>query len=255
MPICTTCKIEKNATEFSKDRRKKSGLRCCCKACQAAYRQTTKDYHRAYAEANRERLRALHKQWRDRNPERLKSYEDKLSDEKKAEKKACRQRYYQENKASIYAKQREYKAKNVERIREISRESAQRLKEQRNEKSRVRFASDPLYAMSYRARNRIRYALKRGGYKKNSASAEILGCDWDTFKRHIESQFRDGMSWDNMKEWHLDHIIPLSSAKSEEEILRLVRYENIRPLWAHQNLSKGAKLDDHAAQYQTITQA
>jgi hypothetical protein len=70
---------------------------------------------------------------------------------------------------------------------------------------------------------------------------QILGCTIQEFKLHIEFQFKDGMSWDNRGEWHIDHIMPLSMAKTEDELVRLNHYKNLRPLWAHENLTKSDK--------------
>ena len=50
------------------------------------------------------------------------------------------------------------------------------------------------------------------------------------------------MSWDNYGEWHIDHIIPLASATTEEGVLKLYHYSNLQPLWAKDNLSKGSKI-------------
>ena len=47
------------------------------------------------------------------------------------------------------------------------------------------------------------------------------------------------MNWDNAGKWHLDHIIPISSAKNEEDIIKLNHYTNFQPLWAIDNLTKG----------------
>ena len=87
----------------------------------------------------------------------------------------------------------------------------------------------------------IRSTLKRKGYDVNSPAHEILGCTYEEFKLHIEFQFKDGMSWDNRGEWHIDHIMPLSMAKTEDELVRLNHYKNLRPLWAHENLTKSDK--------------
>jgi hypothetical protein len=50
------------------------------------------------------------------------------------------------------------------------------------------------------------------------------------------------MNWSNRKEWHIDHIIPLSSAKTEEELLKLFHYTNLQPLWANDNIKKSNKI-------------
>lgn len=71
----------------------------------------------------------------------------------------------------------------------------------------------------------------------------MLGCDFKTAHKHIEKQFTEGMSWDNRSEWHIDHIIPLASAKTEEELAKLCHYTNLQPLWAEDNLRKGDKLN------------
>jgi hypothetical protein len=61
---------------------------------------------------------------------------------------------------------------------------------------------------------------------------------------HIEGKFKDGMNWDNHTRdgWHIDHIIPLSSAKSVEELESLCHYTNLQPLWAKENIIKSNKL-------------
>jgi hypothetical protein len=59
----------------------------------------------------------------------------------------------------------------------------------------------------------------------------------------MEAKFVDGMNWDNIGEWHIDHIIPLSSAETEQETIKLCHYTNLQPLWAFDNLSKGNSLD------------
>ena len=54
-------------------------------------------------------------------------------------------------------------------------------------------------------RHRVYAALKND---KEMSSTEYLGCNIETFKKHIEQQFTEGMSWENYGEWHIDHKIP-----------------------------------------------
>lgn len=101
---------------------------------------------------------------------------------------------------------------------------------------------DPVFALKHRLRSLIRVSVRRGGYSKDSRTHEILGCDWQTFAKHIERQFLPGMSWDRLGEIHFDHIVASSSARTESELLALNHFTNLRPLWAKDNLSKGAQI-------------
>jgi len=79
---------------------------------------------------------------------------------------------------------------------------------------------------------------------KNNTTFEIVGGTPEIIKEHIEKQFRDGMTWDNygFRGWHIDHIIPLSSANTEEEVYKLCHYTNLQPLWANENYKKSNKI-------------
>lgn len=78
----------------------------------------------------------------------------------------------------------------------------------------------------------------------------MRGCSVEAFRSHIESQFRDGMTWDNWgrgwggaREWHLDHIRPLASFDLTDlkQVAEACHYTNIQPLWASENRSKGPR--------------
>jgi hypothetical protein len=88
----------------------------------------------------------------------------------------------------------------------------------------------------------IKKAIKRNGYTKLSSTNNILGCDYDTFKHHIESLFLDNMTWDNRDLWDIDHIVPVSYADNYDELILLNHYTNLRPLWKLDNQSKYNKL-------------
>ena len=101
---------------------------------------------------------------------------------------------------------------------------------------------EPFFKLKDNLRNRIRKVLKIDGYKKSKITENFLGCSFKIAKEHLEKQFNNGMSWDNQGKWHIDHIIPLASAKTEEELIKLCHYTNLQPLWAFDNLSKGDKI-------------
>tara|TARA_B110000046_G_C12936251_1_gene373755 strand:- start:124 stop:1173 length:1050 start_codon:yes stop_codon:yes gene_type:complete len=107
------------------------------------------------------------------------------------------------------------------------------LKDRRN--------NDPVFYITGRVRHLTRGAFQRRGYKKKGKTSEIIGCDWETLKIHIENQFSDGMSWENRGEWDIDHIYPLSWCDTQEEVLIYSHFTNLQPMWRDENQDKGAK--------------
>jgi hypothetical protein len=130
---------------------------------------------------------------------------------------------------------------NRNKIREYSRIKYSKNKKQYAILFKEKCAKEPKFKLKVAIRNLIGQCFKRKSFKKNEKTTQILGCSFDEFKSHIESQFKHGMSWDNRGEWHIDHIMPVSMAKTEDEVIRLNHYRNLRPLWAHENLSKSDK--------------
>ena len=171
MKKCTKCKVEKEITEFSKDKTRKDGVYSSCKLC------------------NKE--------------------------------------YYKENKNKIIEQKKEYLKENKDKINKRQKEY---IKNRR--------LSDPLYKMKSNLRSRTYNAFKHKGYSKKTKTQEMLGVDWEITKKHIERQFTKGMNWSNQGDWHIDHIIPLSSANTEERLKKLCHYTNLQPLWAVDNLIK-----------------
>jgi len=91
-------------------------------------------------------------------------------------------------------------------------------------------------------RSRLSSYLKKNNITKKNKTFDIVGCSPKFLKKHLEKQFKEGMSWDNRDEWHIDHIIPLSSAETEERLYELCHYTNLQPLWAEENMKKGNKI-------------
>lgn len=83
----------------------------------------------------------------------------------------------------------------------------------------------------------VTYA-ERHNYKKTTKIYQTLGCTQQELLLHLEKQFLKGMTWDNRKLWHIDHIIPMDSAKTIDDNYRLNHFSNLRPMWAKDNLSK-----------------
>lgn len=88
------------------------------------------------------------------------------------------------------------------------------------------------------------YRLVKKNNFTNSSSLKMLGCSIDDFKKHIESQFCEGMTWENhsLHGWHIDHIRPCASfnLNEPEEQAKCFHFTNFQPLWAKDNLKKGS---------------
>lgn len=111
-----------------------------------------------------------------------------------------------------------------------------------NYKARQKNKNNPLNIIKRSVRKRIADWCKIKTISKSKTTKDILGISYEEFKIYIENKFDNKMSWNNYgKYWHIDHIIPLSSAKTKEEMYKLNHYTNLQPLDALTNLKKGAK--------------
>lgn len=111
-----------------------------------------------------------------------------------------------------------------------------------NEYDKLRKNIDPIYRLRRITRSRLYGFMKTKNITKQNRTFDIVGCTPEFLKEHIEKQFTEGMSWELLGQHiHIDHIIPLSSANTEEEIHKLCHYSNLQPLWAKDNLKKSNK--------------
>lgn len=98
-----------------------------------------------------------------------------------------------------------------------------------------------------RIRTGIHDVLKERGIRKSKRTFTLLGYSADDLKTHLETRFADGMSWDNMSEWHIDHIRPVASfnfdSTEHPDFKKCWALNNLQPLWAKDNMSKGDKWD------------
>jgi hypothetical protein len=198
----------------------------------------------------RAEIRSINTAWRSRNPDKARE-----TSTRSAKKWRASNHELAKERARAYIKKA--RTENPERDREAARRwrernpdkvraSRKRTRENNRKSSRryerERMKNNPLAAIAKRARVRTAGAIRDAGYRKMSRTADILGCCWETLMFHLESKFVDGMSWDNRSRWHIDHIMPLASAKTEEELVALCHYTNLQPLWAAENLRKSDKL-------------
>lgn len=250
---CSKCSVSKPLNEFHKNKRKPDGLRCECKQCAIEYRRNYYENNRAdilrkkkeYAIRNKDMLRLKSRKYWVDNRETLcenkrnhyKENRSRLLEEKKD--------YYKKNKEAIKQKEREYRLKNSDKIKSRLRANRDRI----NKYYRKKYSNDPIFKIRRTIGSVMAKAFKGKGYKKNSKTKELLGCEFKTAKKHIERQFTKGMTWSNHGEWHIDHIIPLSSAKTEAELYKLCHYRNLQPLWGKDNRIKSASIADPVQTY------
>jgi hypothetical protein len=264
MKKCSKCKIEKELTEFSKDRRSKDGLQNKCKFCNKEYHkkyyQANKEYRKKYYKENKEKIKKYYqankeyrKKYYKENKEKIKKYyqanKERLKERSKKYREANKEYYKKYREANKeYEKERwkKYYKENKEKIKKYREANKEKINKYRRQKRKT----DPLFKMSYNLRNRTYQAFKNKGYSKTSKTQEMSGVDWEVAKQHIEEQFTEGMNWDNQGEWHIDHIIPLASANNEADLKKLCHYSNLQPLWAEDNIKKR---DKHLTKWNSST--
>lgn len=233
---CTKCKEVKLFNQFPVHKSGRFGTCSRCDKCNAAAA-------RKYYNENKEKCSKAGKKWALENKEKIKRYNKKYKEENREYYKEYHKEYYRKNKNTIdfnkWAKDNPEKYRDTRRKWELkNKEKISKYKKKHREKESL----NPFLKFKRATRNNITKSIKRGGYKKGSSSFNILGCPFDVFKQHIERQFQKGMTWDNYGDWHLDHIIPMASATTEEEVLKLNHYTNFQPLWAEDNLKKSDKI-------------
>lgn len=205
MKKCYKCNEIKPLFEFNNNKNKKDGKSSECRICKIA----------------------IGREYNLKNKKPIKIY---TPEEKALAIKISKNKYRKNNRQKLRLKNKEYESLN---------------KEKRNCRIRNKRKTDYIFKLKTLLRNRIRDAFKRTNWDKNKQSRILLGADYEIVKLHIEKQFDERMTWSNHgpKSWHIDHIIPLASAKTEDELFKLCHYTNLQPLWWIDNLSKGSKLD------------
>jgi hypothetical protein len=263
--VCTKCKEEKDVTEFSSSR---NDCKLCAKEYQKKYRENNKEKIRQskkeYREKNKEKIRQSkkvyrkkygeilsikNKEYRENNKEKIRQTKKEYSENNKEKIRQTKKLYRENNKEILSIKKKEYREKNKEKIRQTKKLYREndlvriKLNKYKREWKRKRCETDLVYKLKVMIEKSIHRSFKKSGYTKNSRSYRILGCSYEEFKLYIESKFEYWMNWENYGlcngeekyGWDLDHIIPLSSGKCEEDIIRLNHHSNIQPLCSYIN--------------------
>jgi hypothetical protein len=279
--ICSKCKISQPKENFYKHKRFKDGLGKECKTCSREYYDKVSQdpvykekikFYRQNRSAESKHMDLLKKRSRKRGV----SLKDIINEDKKIKEseklnmkycytcertldkscfcklkitkdglnticKECRcnytRKYYKNNTTDIAEKKTVYRKNNWDYILNRQKKYTKKRKQE-----------DPIFQLSINLRGRIKAYLKCKGIsgRLSKSTQEMVGCSPKELREYIENKFVDGMSWDNYgaKGWHLDHIIPLCSANTKEEAIKLNHHTNFQPLWATDNLKKGGRMID-----------
>ena len=173
----------------------------------------------------RERYRKQNELFRANNPDKVKEYRNN-GREKMRE---YGLNYRKENSEKISATKKQYKKENPEKFRIAKRN---------------KIATDPLFRLGNSIRCLISMSFRSKGEAKSLKTEQILGCTIPEFRNYLESKFEPWMTWENKGKfkmnvlnygWDIDHVIPLCTAKTKEEIIKLSHYTNLQPLCSYTN--------------------
>jgi len=205
-----------------------------------------------YYEENKEELKAKSRKYQTDHKELIKEqrkdYLKKYNEEHKEERK----KYQQEHKESHNNANKKYDNKHKEERKQYRKEHKEEMKEylkkyyqehktERKEYNKE-YLKNPINKLIHYCRTRINIVLRNN--KKANHTIKLFGCTKEFLKQHLENQFKEGMGWQNYGKWHVDHIIPCASFdfSKKSEQYKCFHYSNLQPLWAEDNLSKGAKI-------------
>ena len=191
-----------------------------------------------------EKEKLKRKAYRLKNKERDKKYKKayRLKNKEKLKEQMRLYRLKHKERDRKYAK--EYRLKNKDKIKKRMKAYRIRSRKKIAQYVRERRQKDIKFKVVINLRHRANMALR--GTVKSKRTMELLGTSIDNFWSHLESKFKPGMTRNNYgKRWHIDHVIPCASfdLTKPEEQFKCFHYTNLQPLWAKENLKKGAKLE------------
>lgn len=206
-----------------------------CNLCQLEYRKE-----------HEEIIREQGKIWRKENKRYKQEMDKEYATDNQDKISAWFAQYYQQHKDLIKTRTKLRQKEHKEQLQLYNKEywKDEKKCQSRRERQAMRRKTDPLFKLRERISGRLLEVLKSRGWKKTTRLSQSVGCTVQQLRIHLEKQFTKGMSWDNhsLPGWHIDHIVPLDSAKTVEELYSLCHYTNLQPLWALDNIRKGNKL-------------
>ena len=206
-------------------------------------KEKKKEWRKKYRLENKEKIKERNKEYYLKNKEKLNKINKEYCLKNKEKLNKISKEYYLKNKEKHNKKAR----KNYSKNKEKRREQVKLYRLENKEKIRLYRLNNIQFKLARTCRSRITRLLKGNNITENKKTMELIGCSKKQLMDHFESQFREGMTWDNRgyKGWHIDHIIPcsafdLTDPKQKEECCHNT---NLQPLWWWENMSKSDRLD------------
>ena len=199
-------------------------------------REDRLEQKKKYREARREELLEKHRQYNEENKDKILEKHRQYNEENKDKIAAYTKKRYWSRREELLEKQRQYRK--TDKYRERARNYSKQY-------CKDRYHNDQQYKNMLRVRNFLNNSFRRRGEIKSKRNIELTGMTSRELYDYLLGTFKDiyGYDWDFQERVHIDHIVPLSSAKDYAEIEKLCHYTNLRLIKAKDNLQKGAKLD------------
>lgn len=177
-----------------------------------------------------------------RDPEYMKKYMRAYSAAKGEELRLKRLAAYRADPEKHRARSVENRKKNKQENVAYWKEYRKRNRALINKYMRDRYHANIDHRLGMMLRGRLRMAVKRQSI--SGSAVRDLGCSISDFKEYLEARFRPDMTWENFGSWHIDHIFPLASfdLTKREDVMKACHYTNLQPLWAADNIRKGARI-------------
>ena len=205
-----------------------------------AYRdlEKKKAYQKAWRETHKEEKKAQNKVYREAHKEEMKAYQKAWYEVNKDERKAYMKAYLEANKDERKAYLEANKEKRKAYIKDYHKNHKEEIKAYIKAYKKKRLKNDQLYAFKYSVRKLTAKAFIRRGFKKNGRTEKLLGCSFEYLMKYLNPP-KDFFT--NRSNYHIDHIIPLETAKTEEAVIRLSHHTNLQILTAEENRTKSDK--------------
>lgn len=237
---CIKCNDPKPISEFYREKKSPDGYRADCKKCknmkkaewykenQKIIKQKAKKHYDNNIEAIRKNKREKAICNRKVNGDEVRAKARNRYNKNSEKVKELRKIYYEENN---------YKIKNRAKIhgKQYRKDNRGKINDKQN-----KYRKNNPHIVAWRSI--LKNSLKRLGTPKYDTTIKLLGYSAEQLRNHITSLFKEGMSWSNHGEWHIDHKIPVSKFSPNIPPNIVNALSNLQPIWAKENLSKGSKM-------------